>query len=136
MKRRPRRKATDNEEEDVASSCGSPVKDKENFSPKSVKSRHSIETQQELFITVLKDFDQNGIILIVFFYNILNNSWLYVTVAMTKKDIYTNALVIADNTSLPFLQTLTKLPSWVKNMKWGDFLVSTQMGRLDDVGIH
>lgn len=66
MKRRPRRKATDNEEEEVASSCGSPVKDKENFSPKSVKSRHSIETQQELFITVLKDFDQNGIITLNF----------------------------------------------------------------------
>lgn len=50
----------DNDEEDVASSCGSPVKDKENFSPKSTKSRQSIETQHEVFNTVLKDFDQNG----------------------------------------------------------------------------
>lgn len=59
MKGRPRRKATENEEEDT-SSCGSPVKDKENFSPKSNKSRQSMETQQNQFITLLKDFDQNG----------------------------------------------------------------------------
>lgn len=42
---------------------------------------------------------------------------------MTKKDIVTQNQMISDNLTLPFLTALMKLPSQVKSMKWGDYLV-------------
>lgn len=62
MKRRPRRKAgTDKDDEDSASTCSTPVKDKENLSPSNTRGRPSFDTHKQKFITLLKDFDQNGI---------------------------------------------------------------------------
>lgn len=61
MKRRPRRKVgADKDDEDNASSCSTPVKDKENLSP-STKGRQSLDmVYQQQFLTLLQNFDQNG----------------------------------------------------------------------------
>jgi len=60
MKRKPRRKGAANEENsDNDSCCSSPVKEKENLSPDK-NGRQSMDTHQHQFITLLKDFDQNG----------------------------------------------------------------------------
>ncbi len=60
MKRRPRRKAgADRDEEDNASSCSTPTKDKENLSP-STKGRQSVDVYQQQFLALLANFDQNG----------------------------------------------------------------------------
>lgn len=60
MKRKPRRKVdSEREEEDNASSCSTPVKDKENLSPATIKGSPSINSHVR-FTTLLKDFDQNG----------------------------------------------------------------------------
>ena len=60
MKRKPRRKGAASEEvSDNDSSCGSPVKEKENLSPPK-NGRQSMDAHQHQFITLLKDFDQNG----------------------------------------------------------------------------
>jgi len=102
MKRKPRRKGAASEEvSDNDSSCGSPVKEKENLSPPK-NGRQSMDAHQHQFITLLKDFDQN--------------------VAMTKKDIYTRLQMVGENLTVPFTTFIIKLPSAVKNMKWGDYL--------------
>lgn len=105
MKRRLRRNVkgtTEKDEDDNSSTYSSPGKEKENLSPSSSRGRSSMDTHHHQFITLLKDFDQN--------------------VAMTKKDILTNYQVLTEELTLPFHVALTKLPSQIKVMKWGDYL--------------
>lgn len=102
MKRRPRRKAgADRDEEDNASSCSTPTKDKENLSP-STKGRQSVDVYQQQFLALLANFDQN--------------------VAMTKKEMLSNGQLMAEKLTLPFCTALMKMPHQIKNMKWGDYL--------------
>ena len=57
MKKKPRRNVTsERDEEDNASSCSTPVKDKENFSPRP----SLINVKQNRYNILLRDFDDNG----------------------------------------------------------------------------
>lgn len=53
----------------------------------------------------------------------MNLTLAFILVAMTKKDILTNYQVLTEELTLPFHVALTKLPSQIKVMKWGDYLV-------------
>ena len=60
MKRKPRRKiANDQEDEGNDSICYLPIKGKENVSP-FVHGRPSLDSQHHQLTTLLNDFDQNG----------------------------------------------------------------------------
>ena len=135
MKRgRPRRNvkgAAEKDEEDNASTfSSSPGKEKENLSPISSRGRLSIDTHHHQFMTLLKDFDQNGIhtrdrgFPLSPTVDHQNNLTIYYLVALTRKDVLTHYQVVTEELTLPFLTALMKLPSQIKNMKWGEYWVS------------
>nr|CAG4651112.1 EOG090X08VB [Simocephalus serrulatus]SVE94335.1 EOG090X08VB [Simocephalus serrulatus] len=98
MKKKPRRNVTsERDEEDNASSCSTPVKDKENFSPRP----SLINVKQNRYNILLRDFDDN--------------------VAMTKSDILTQSQVTVENVTYPFVNVIMKMPPQIKNKKWADY---------------
>jgi len=131
---RTRRKASVTDQEDNASSCSTPPasKDKENRFPTSVD-----EDKQQQIIALRKDFDQNGKQLTFNFIiltdnskyllcvldNIDLNSFTFLTVEMTIKDMLANKQVMIEKLTLPFCTALLKMPVKIKKMKWGDYMV-------------
>lgn len=60
MKRRPRRKAGADRDEDDASSCSSLTKDNKGNLPPSSRGGQLVDVYQQQFLALLADFDQIG----------------------------------------------------------------------------
>jgi hypothetical protein len=55
--------------------------------------------------------------------NINFNSFTFLTVEMTLKDMLDNKQRMIESLTLPFISAILKIPLNVKKMKWGEYLV-------------